>query len=137
MTNSYRIKLYLFGFLMGLLILMFVLKGKKCSGVSEMKLVELTDQYNFYSDKVKCQLNCFNIPVDSFRAVLARDFHINYDKSEVQAVPCGKYFVEPIKKDQYPFSLVMLDCDTTSHIEQLIWKDSGCNCDSLSTKVNQ
>lgn len=134
MSFAQRIKLYIFGFLLGLLILAMILKGKKCSGVSEMKLVELLDQRNYYSERLKCQLACTKIPVDSLGKVLLRDFHINYDRSEVHALPAGKYFVEPNKKDTYPFTLVILDVDTVSHIEQLDLT-TDCKCDSLSNKI--
>jgi hypothetical protein len=130
MTFSYRVKLYIFGFLIGLVALMFILKGKKCSGVSEMKLQELVDQTTYYSERAKCQLKCLNIPLDSVRFWLPAKFTINYDRSEVRDIPCGKYLVEPRKKEDFPFTLVILDCDTTSRIEKLDMK-ADCKCDTL------
>jgi hypothetical protein len=118
---------------------MFILKGKKCSGVSEMKLTELVDQTTYYSERAKCQLKCMNIPLDSVRTWLPAKFRINYDRSEVHAVPCGKYFIEPRKADEFPFTLVILDCDTTSRIEKLVPIASGmktdCRCDSLPSAI--
>ena len=67
MTFNYRIKLYLFGFLLGLLILAIILKGKKCSSVNEMKLIEITDQSIQLSNKAKCQLAYLKINQDSLR----------------------------------------------------------------------
>lgn len=134
MTFGYRIKLYVFGFLLGLVILAIILKGKKCSGVAEIKLAELTDQTTWYSEKALCQLKCLNISTDSLDKLLLDKFRVNYDRSEVHAVPCGKYFVEPNKKNEYPFTLTILDCDTVSKIEKLDLK-SDCNCDSLSATV--
>ena len=112
-----RLKLYLFGFLIGLLALMFILKGKKCSNVNEMKLIEITDQSMMLSEKAKCQLKSLNIPQDSLRTFLQAKFRINYDKSEVRAIPCGKLFVEGLKPDA-PFTLVIQDCDTISTIKE-------------------
>jgi len=129
MTFSYRIKLYLFGFLLGLLALMFILKGKKCSGVNEMKLIEITDQTMVLSAKVKCQLNFLNIHPDSLRIFLQAKYRINYDKSEVHSAPCGKYFIEGLKTD-VPFSLVMNDCDTISRIDEL-QLTTACLCDTI------
>jgi hypothetical protein len=119
---------------------MFILKGKKCSGVSEMKLQELVDQKTYYSEKALCQMKCLNISTDSMMKLLPEKFRVNYDRSEVHAVPCGKYYVEPNKKESFPFTLVILDCDTTSRIEQLVpiatGIKAGCNCDTLSSTIN-
>lgn len=129
MSFSYRVKLYIFGFLLGLLILMFILKGKKCSGVNEMKLIEITDQTMILSEKVKCKLKFLNIHPDSLRTVLQTNYRINYDKSEVHATPCGKYFIEGLKPDA-PFSFVMNDCDTISRIDEIQLK-APCLCDTI------
>lgn len=130
-----RVKLYIFGFLMGLLILMIILKGKKCSSVKEIKLEQLTSQFMFFSDKASCQLKCLNISEDSLKKLLLAKFYINYDRSEVHAVPCGKYFVEPTKPGEYPFSVVINDCDTISTVEQLDLKANCRSCDTLSKTV--
>jgi len=125
-----RLKLYLFGFLIGLLALMFILKGKKCSNVNEMKLIEITDQSMMLSEKAKCQLKSLNIPQDSLRPYLQAKFRINYDRSEVRAIPCGKLFVEGIKSDA-PFSLVIQDCDTISTIKEFVLKVPCPACDTI------
>ena len=130
MTFSYRIKLYLFGFLIGLLILGIILKGKKCSNVNEMKLIEITDQQIYLSDKASCQLRFLNIEKDSLRMYLQSNFRINYDKSEVRAIPCGKLFVEG-KKNNMPFSAVILDCDTISKIEEFQLVNACPQCDTI------
>jgi len=130
MTFNYRIKLYLFGFLLGLLILAIILKGKKCSSVNEMKLIEITDQTVLLSDKAKCQLAYLKIHPDSLRLLLQNNFRINYDKSEVRAVPCGKLFIEGNEKNA-PFSVVILDCDTTSRINEFQLSQPCLQCDSI------
>lgn len=130
-----RVKLYIFGFLIGLLILAFILKGKKCSSVNEIKLEELSAQTILLSDKANCQLKCLNISLDSLKKILPVKFRINYDRSEVHAIPCGKYFVEGNKPNEFPFTLVINDCDTVSKIEQFNIKTT-CACDTLSKTVN-
>ncbi len=130
MTFNYRIKLYLFGFLLGLLILAIILKGKKCSSVNEMKLIEITDQSIQLSNKAKCQLAYLKINQDSLRLFLQNNFRINYDKSEVRTIPCGKLFIEGKQKNA-PFSLVMLDCDTVSKIDEFILAEKCIQCDSI------
>jgi hypothetical protein len=109
---------------------MFILKGKKCSNVNEMKLIEITDQSMMLSEKAKCQLKSLNIPQDSLRTFLQAKFRINYDKSEVRAIPCGKLFVEGLKPDA-PFTLVIQDCDTISTIKEFQLKVSCPACDTI------
>lgn len=130
MTFSYRVKLYLFGFGIGLVILAVILKGKKCSGVNEMKLIEITDQVMMLSDKAKCQLNCVGIASDSLRTFVQGKYRINYDKSEVHTVPCGKYFIEGLKPD-VPFTFVISDCDTISRIEEFVLRTPCASCDTI------
>ncbi|MBK6835931.1 MAG: hypothetical protein IPG89_17355 [Bacteroidetes bacterium] len=109
---------------------MFILKGKKCSNVNEMKLIEITDQSMMLSEKAKCQLKSLNIPQDSLRTFLQNKFRINYDKSEVRSIPCGKLFVEGLKPDA-PFTLVIQDCDTISTIKEFQLKVSCPACDTI------
>ena len=130
MEFKQRVKLYVFGFLIGLVILAIILKGKKCSGVNEMKLIEITDQTMILSEKVKCQLNFLKIHPDSLRTYLQANFRVNYDKSEVRAIPCGKLFIEGLKADA-PFSFVMNDCDTISRIFELQMKAPCAACDTV------
>ena len=130
MTFNYRIKLYLFGFLLGLLILAIILKGKKCSSVNEMKLIEITDQTILLSEKAKCQLAYLKINQDSLRMILQNNYRINYDKSEVRSIPCGKLFIEGNQKNA-PFTLVILDCDTVSKINEFILTEKCAQCDSI------
>jgi phage FluMu protein Com len=130
MDFSYRIKLYVFGFLLGLLILGIILKGKKCSSVNEMKLIEITDQQIYLSNKAQCQLNFLSIHKDSLRMYLQSNFRINYDKSEVRAIPCGKLFIEGTKNNM-PFNVVMLDCDTISRIEEFQLATPCPQCDTI------
>lgn len=130
MNFGYRIKLYLFGFVLGILILAIILKGKKCSGINEMKLIEITDQRMILSNKAKCQLNFLKIHPDSLRSILQKDFRINYDKSEVRAIPCGKLIVEG--KEKEPFHLLIQDCDTISRIDELQLDYPCLICDTIS-----
>lgn len=129
-----RVKLYVFGFLMGLLILMIILKGKKCSSVQEIKVEQLSSQTIMLSDKAACQLKCLNLNIDSLRRILPAKFHVNYDRSEVHAIPFGKFFIESNKPNEYPFTVVITDSDTISKIQQFDMKTT-CPCDTLSKIV--
>ncbi len=129
MTFAYRLKLYGFGFIIGLFILAIILKGKQCSGPSVLKIQELYTQRIVLSDKAKCQLNCLGMNETSFVQALYK-CRVNYDKTEVHATPCGKYFVEGINKDSLGFTAFILDCDSLSKVEELnILKPSvSCDC---------
>ncbi len=129
MTFAHRLKLYGFGFLIGVLILSIILKGKKCSSPNQLKMEELKLQYMVFSDKAKCQLTCLGLTEQAFKTELNK-CRVNYDMTDIQAKPCGKYFVEGIKKQELKFSVLFEDCDTLSKVIELNIsnKDQACDC---------
>ena len=129
MTFGYRIKLYLFGFLIGLLILAFILKGKSCAGPSDLKLQELTFQNLQVSEKAACKLNCLNLKESEIKTLLNKDFKVNFEKSEPRANPFGKYFLERKKTGSTDFSFVIEDRDTLSVLMEVNLPKNLSTCD--------
>ena len=129
MTFAHRLRLYGFGFLIGLLILSIILKGKKCSSPHELKMEELKLQHMVFSEKAKCQLNCLGLSEQTFKTELNK-CKVNYDLTDIQARPCGKYFVEAIKKQDLKFTVLFEDCDTLSKVVEvnLLDKQQACDC---------
>lgn len=129
MTFAQRLKLYLFGFLIGLLILMVILKGKKCSGPNTLKVEELSAQHLQMSEQIRCQLQCihWNDTILKKEMLLCT---VDYDKSEVQAKPFGKYTLISGSKNKYPIQLLIEDRDTITYISQLngLALDTSCHC---------
>lgn len=85
-------------------------------------------QYMSLSEKAKCKLKCMR-KNEALLKIELRHFEINYDLSDVHKEPCGEYFVQPKTEyaSQYPYKLIMLDCDTITTIND-ISTNLNCNC---------
>ncbi len=129
MTFAHRLKLYAFGFIMGLFILGLILKGKQCSGPNEIKMDELRLQKTEWTEKARCQLSCLGLSDKVFKTELSK-CRINYDKSEVRAKPFGIYFIEGRSPQSVGFTAVIEDCDSLSKIKEITVLNKTCNCGS-------
>jgi hypothetical protein len=112
---GYRLRFYGFGFLIGLLMLAVILRGKKCSGPSGLKTEELYSQTIIFDDKATCAKECLKLNDANIKSVLMK-CHVNLSMSEVHAVPYGQYFMEGNDVKETPYSFVIEDRDTTSAI---------------------
>jgi hypothetical protein len=130
MTFFQRLKFYGIGLLLGLLVVYAIFGNRGCSSPNEIKMYELARQHFVLSPKSKCKLNCLKKNVDLLKIEL-RHFEINYDVSSPRNKPCGEYFVHPKEefKNEYNYQLMLLDCDTITHIDDIqITSPITCTC---------
>lgn len=122
-----RLKLYLFGFLIGALAVNVIFKGKACRLPGTVKLEELQVQKREYTPNVLCKMTCNKIDTADVSQFLLQG-KINYDKSDVRAQPFPTFFIEGSLKGQAT-GMTLTDCDTISKIILIInsGKDT-CNC---------
>jgi hypothetical protein len=126
-----RLKLYGLGFLMGIIILSFILKGKSCQMPGSLKLEELAFQKLELTKHGECRMKCRNISEAEVKALL-KSGKINYDKSAVRDKPCGTYAVEGNTADGQNVRVVIADCDTISRVVTAIdlrLENDTCHCD--------
>lgn len=150
MTFLKRLRLYGFGFVLGLAIVYAMLGNRSCVSVNEMKMQELVFHDIELSDKAQCKLKCiendwieknYNKKVFANDSVIGlytrllkiqlRHFQVNYDVSSPRKEPCGEYYVEPQKEfaEQYHFKMIMLDCNGVTKINDInITSSINCNC---------
>lgn len=126
----YRLRVYLFGFLLGLLAVKFIFKGRAgCKLPGTLKIEELRSQSLEYSNHATCRMECRHISEKEIKEVL-NSGSVNYGKSNVQDKPCGTYAVEG-EIDSKKLRIIVADCDTISRIITVIdlnlEKDS-CDC---------
>ncbi len=126
-----RFKLYGFGFLLGILIVSFVYKGKGCQMPGSAKLEELSYQKLEYTKHGACRMQCRGITEEEIKEAL-KTGKINYDKSNVRDKPCGTYAVEGATKDGQQIRIIIADCDTISKVVTAI--DLGVEHDSCDCK---
>ncbi|MGB3949242.1 MAG: DUF4258 domain-containing protein [Bacteroidia bacterium] len=110
-----RFKFYGFGFLLGLLALSFIYKGKGCKMPGSVKIDELNHQQLQYTQHGECRMKCRNISEGELKQVL-KGGKINYDKSQVHDTPCPTYAVEGTTTTGKQLRIVIADCDTLSKV---------------------
>jgi hypothetical protein len=125
-----RLKLYGFGFLLGILVVSFVYKGRGCQMPGSAKLEELSYQKLEYTKHGACRMQCRGITEGEIKEVL-KTGKVNYDKSDVRDKPCGKYAVEGTTKDGQQIRIIIADCDSISKVVTAIdlkMENDTCNC---------
>lgn len=125
-----RLKLYMFGFLIGLLLIYILFGSRTCTSLSDIKVTQLRNQAFKVSEKTSCQLQCLHKTPVQLKAEL-EFFRVNFDKSSPREKPCRIYYLEP--KDRfkkfYPYHLIIKDCNNTTYINYLIFQDNiVCQC---------
>ncbi len=125
-----RLRLYGFGFVLGLLIVSFVYKGKGCQLPASAKLEELSYQKLEYTKHAQCRMRCRNISDAEIKQVFASG-KVNYDRSDVRDKPCGTYAVEGITATGKKLRIIVADCDTISRVVTTIdlkLENDTCDC---------
>ncbi len=126
-----RFKFYGFGFLLGILLVSILFKGRGCKMPGSVKLDELAAQKLELTDHAECRMECRSITLEEIKAVL-KSGKINYDKSNVHEKPYGTYAVEGNSADGQQLRIVIADCDTISRLVTAIdlrQENDTCKCD--------
>jgi len=131
-----RLKLYGLGFVLGLIIVSFVYKGKGCQLPGSAKLEELGWQKLEYSKHAVCRMECRNITDSEVRELVGTGEKqgkgkVNYDKSEVRGKPCPTYAIEGFTGNGKNLRIVIADCDTISKVVTTIdlkLENDTCDC---------
>jgi hypothetical protein len=127
-TDLYRrLRLYGFGFLLGVLLVSVVYKGKSCQMPGSIKLEELSKQKLTFSSKGKCIMDCNLLLEKDIVHVLATG-KINYDKSDVRGEPFPTYVVEGKTEKGVEAELVIEDIDVISTVKSAIDTKAAHTC---------
>ncbi len=127
MTFKQRLKFYLIGFGLGLLLLMSILNKRGCKGVNTIKVEELVFQKWEISDVMHCKLQCAGFSNDSLFKNDLKNCKVNYSESDIHEKPCGKYVLESSDKSVSTYTLLVADCDSISRLLDVLTKNS-CPC---------
>lgn len=123
MNFQERLKLYMIGFLIGLILVYIMFGNRRCTSLSEVKMSELSNQKFKVTEEVNLKLNCIHKTPSHLKAEL-EFFEINFDKSKSREKPCRIYYLEPRKhfKEFYPYHLILKDCDELTLITKIIFQ---------------
>lgn len=126
-----RLKFYLFGFIIGIILVSILFKGRGgCKMPATLKLEELNSQQIVYTSHAQCRMKCRSISVENIKTILEKG-KINYSKSNVKDSPCPTFAVEGLSGDGKGLRIVLADCDTISKVVTVINLGSEpdtCSC---------
>ncbi len=129
MTFKQRLKFYLVGFGMGLLVLSIVLNKRGCKGIGTQKMEELTFQKWEINNAMRCKLQCAGFASDSLFLKDVKTCKVNYsaDATNASLKPYGNYVLESSDKSVATYTLLVADCDSITKILDVVTKNK-CAC---------
>ena len=129
MTFRQRLKFYLVGFGMGMLVLIMIINKRGCKGISTQKVEELSYQKWDISDAMRCKLKCAGFSADSLFLKDVKTCKVNYsaDATNASLKPCGNYVLESSAKSVATYTLLVSDCDSITKILDVVTKNA-CTC---------
>ena len=131
-----RFRLYGFGFLIGMLIVSIVYKGKGCQMPNSAKMEKLGWQKLGYTKHSACRMKCRNITETEIREILGTGAlpgrgKVNYGKSDVHHKPFSTYAVEGLTIKGKKLRIVIDDEDSISRVVttiDLAMENDSCDC---------
>jgi hypothetical protein len=134
MKTFHRIRLYAFGFLIGCVLVYFILlRGKNRSYWLPGNRVkeQLMKGKLLYSEHALCRMKCRSISEEEINEIL-KNGNVNFSESHPHGAPCPSYAFDGTTSDKKNLRIVFASCDTLSTkvvtaINLDLMKDT-CNC---------
>ena len=134
MTTGQRIRLYGFGFVLGCVMVYFMLfKGEnRTQWLPENRVKAQVHKSIFtFSEHAKCIMECKKITEEEVREVL-KNGDVNFSESDTRGVPCPSYAIEGTSHNKKLRVLVTIfERDSTAEITTAINMEAGndtCKC---------
>lgn len=140
-----RLKVYLFGCGLGCIVVWATLlkdRDDRPSWLPQGRILEFLAEADItINDQLKCELECYNIPVDFLKTdtVFWKHSEVNFDKSAVHRKPCPEHYIESKLSDGRAIGIYVENCETCIDcpaeftaslrgIVNLSQKENSCNC---------
>lgn len=132
MTFWRRLKTYLIGVGLGLLIVYVFFKDRDLSGWTPQGRVLTTIDSSAVtiSERAICQLTCYQLPQEEWRSIHAVA-SVNFSESSVQKKPCPVYHLESTYREE-DYLLIWEVCEAAEMVELLSVKKKGSTCSDCS-----
>ena len=132
MNTARRIRLFVFGVLLGSIVMyFFVFKNRNVyKSPSEVIHGKLQSQHLVYSKHAQCRMQCRNISESEVKDILLNG-EVNYKKSQVHDKPCPSYALEGKTADGQTIRVVFAECDTVTKVITAIdlgTEKDDCDC---------
>ena len=125
-----RLKLYFFGFSMGLLLVYFFFKDRSLPPwlPKSVILEKLQNNPLFYTKHANCRMNCRQISRTEVQQILETG-NVVFNKSKVRDKPCPTYALEGVTDDGQTVRIIFAACDSTTKVVTAIDLKRTYNCD--------
>ena len=132
MKFSRRIKLFLFGVIMGTLIVYIsLIRGRDRDLLAwlpeERVLQELRDNELIYTQYGNCSMECANISKEEVQQILING-EVIFNKSEVKKSPCPVYTLEG-EANERQLRILFASCDKETKVLNVIDLNNNPTCD--------
>ncbi|SDG86856.1 DUF4258 domain-containing protein [Psychroflexus sediminis] len=120
MKFIHRLGYYLSGFVVGIIMLMFFLGGKKTScdwGLDARVLKNIRNKERILSEEALVFFKDKQIDTSSISYILEAG-DVNFKKSNIEAKPCKTYQVEGEAEEQ-KLGLIFENCDSTAVLKRV------------------
>lgn len=138
----YRLKFYGFGFVLGCVIVWATLlkDRERPSFLPEGRVLEFFESTDIkINDKLKCQLECNNIPVTFMDSTFWANADVNFKESAVNRKPCPEHYVTSTLADGREIVVYIENCEVCVDCEEertatlrsfinVAEKDKVCDC---------
>jgi Domain of unknown function (DUF4258) len=103
-------------------------KNDPVSDVDRNRGFDRRISYIEYTEHAKCRMQCRKISQAEVEEIM-QDGNVNYNKSDVNAMPCPVYALEGITKDDQRVRIVYGQCDRKTKVITVIDLNTGWSCD--------
>ena len=134
MKTGQRIRLYVYGFLIGCALVYFILfRGRnRTYWLPENRVKEQLRKGNLiYSEHAQCRMKCRHISEEEVKEIL-KNGNVNFSESHPHDSPCPSYALEGTTSAKRNERIIFSSCDTlTTKVVTVIDLDSkkdSCEC---------
>ncbi len=111
----YRLRFYGLGFGLGCVVVWATLYNgrERSSWLPEGRVLEFLESTDIeISEKLKCELECANIPVNFMDSTFWANAEVDFDKSATKRKPCPEHYIQSKIKDGREVSVFIENCET-------------------------
>lgn len=112
----YRLKFYGIGVGMGLIVVWATLyngRDERASWLPEGRILEFLEDVDMeISHKLKCEIECNNLPLNFMDSTFWANAEVDFEKSAVKRKPCPEHYIQSTLADGRVIGIYVDNCET-------------------------